>query len=204
MIEAGIGQRFREYDVARRGQRDEQIEQRILGARTDHQSIAARIGDAGTKPPRRDVAFGLAPSRIAVIEMGGEPDLALDRGDPAREPAFEIGFHRLRREIHRQVQRRPWDGGIAHGRQAFGDKRAAPDARLGKAALPRLVIGARDGGEIDAESFRQRAVRRQLLPAMQSPACDIRGQGLDDALINRAASVGERRDPIHTIILSSH
>ena len=162
------------------------------------------IGDAGAQPPCGDVAFGFASSRLAVIEMRGESDLALDRGNPAREPAFEIGFHRLRRQIHREVQRRLHGSGMPHGRQAFGDKRAAPDARFGKPALPRFMVGARDGGEIDAERFRQRTVGRQLLPAMQAPAGDIRGQRLDDALVDRTVAVSECRGPVHTISLSAY
>jgi hypothetical protein len=45
-------------------------------------------------------------------------------------------------------------------RHAFGDERAATDACFREAALSRFGIGARDGGEVDAERFRQRAMGR--------------------------------------------
>ena len=59
---AGIGQGFGEHHISRRGKRNEQIEERILGARTDHHTVTARVGDAGTQP--------LGGSRSASVPPG--------------------------------------------------------------------------------------------------------------------------------------
>jgi hypothetical protein len=48
--------------------------------------------------------------------MGRKSDLSLDRSNAPHEPPFQIGFHRLRRKIHRKVKRRLWRSGMTNVR----------------------------------------------------------------------------------------
>ena len=85
--------------------------------------------------------------------------------------------------------------------RALGDEGPLPDARLGEAAAARLVVGARDGGEVDAQRPGERPMGRQPFAAMQAPRGYIGAERFDDAFIDRAGPVAECREPIHTILI---
>ena len=151
------------------------------GSGADHDPIPTRLGDTRTQPFGCDVAFGPASAGVAITEMGGEPDLSLDRRNAPGEPAFQVGLHRLRREIHRKVEFRAQGRGMV--RHALGDKCALPRPRFSQAAAAGLRIRPGDGREINAE---------------QTPAGHVRGQGIDDAAVEWTLAVIDRRAPIHT------
>jgi hypothetical protein len=96
----GIRQRFGENGVTRRRHRSKQIKERVLSSRADNEPITMCVGDTATEPPCSDVALGLARSCVPVSEKSGEPNLALDCGNRAREPALQVGVQRLRGKVH--------------------------------------------------------------------------------------------------------
>jgi hypothetical protein len=62
------------------------------------------IGDAGAEPSSGDAAFCIASPRFPIVEVRRESDLALEGGEASRQPVFQSGFQRLRRQIHRKVE----------------------------------------------------------------------------------------------------
>jgi hypothetical protein len=51
-FDSGISQRFRQNDIPRLCQHDEEIEQRVLSSRADHKPVALRVGHAWAQPSR--------------------------------------------------------------------------------------------------------------------------------------------------------
>ena len=96
-----------------------------------------------------------------------------------------------RRQVHRQVEFDAGRGGARRAREAFGNEGPLPDPRLGQAAPARLVVGARHGGEVDAQRPGERPMRRQPLAAMQATRGDV-GARAPRRCLHRPARAGRR------------
>ena len=148
-------------------------------------AVNGGIGDARTQPFGCDVAFGAASAGVAIAEMGGEPDFPLDR----RNAAGASSPSRLAPPSAAAA------GSIeksSSGRRAgawcdmlSARRRASPRARFSQAASAGLGIRPGDRREINSKRLRQGAMGRQLLPSTQPPAGHVRGQGVDDAAVER-------------------
>lgn len=158
-----------------------------------------RMRNAGAQPSRRDLALMYAAAGRLVVEIRRQARLRADRLQTGHDALVELRLQRMRRHVHREVDR---DGMRQIDRAAgagLGHKRSLADAGLHDAAAPRLGVGARHSGEVDAEGFCQCALGRQLLSAHQPAGGDVGLHGLDDALVARPAQLRDCRGPIHAI-----
>ncbi|GAA0028932.1 hypothetical protein BROWWM01_30640 [Bradyrhizobium ottawaense] len=163
----------------------EQVEQDRLGAGKDHELVGMRVRHPRTHPARGDVALMRAAAGRLIIEIRRQARLRADRFHPGDDALVELRLQRMRRHVHRKIDRDGMRQIDRAARAGLRHERALSDPRLHDPASPRLGVGARHRGEIDAERLCKRALRRQLLATHQPAGGDVDLHGLDDALVAR-------------------
>jgi hypothetical protein len=136
---------------------------------------------------------------MRIAEEGGKAGRGADVFQALRDAEIEIGFHRLRRQIHREIDIDRRRKISRRARRRLGNEGALAHLRIEQSAAARFAIGARHRGEIDAERIRQRPMGGKPLAAHEATAGNVGGQRIDDALEHRALPFPECREPIHAI-----
>ncbi len=198
-LDAGEGEGFRQHDVAGPREMGEQVEQDRLRAGKDHEPVGMRMRHARAHPARGDLALMRAAAGRLVIQECGQARLRANGFEAGDDALVELRFERMRRHVHREVDRDRMRQVDRAARAGLRHERALADAGLHDAAAPRLGVGARHRGQVDAERFCKRALRRQLLAPHQPAGGDVGLHGLDDALVARPAQLRDCRGPIHAI-----
>ena len=194
-----IGEGFGEHHVARFRQSAQQRGKRRLRSPADDEAIGFEVGKARPHPCRCNRTFIVAAAGRTVGEVARKPDFARQRGNSPRHPPFDVRLGGLRRQVHGQIDFRARERRQASLAGTLGDERSLSHPRLRQPAAPRFGIGARHGGEIDVERFRESAMGRKNLASPQAATANVRCESLDDPQIDRAGAVLDCRGPIHTI-----
>ena len=151
---------------------------------------------APSEPCRGRFLIGAAAAEALVAQQADE--VAGDVGEPLTHADHEIGVGRFRRQVHRQVDDVALLSRTSRAPRRLGaaDEGALADARIDEAATLRLDVAAGDCGEVDREPLGQRALRRQPVPARQSPALHVVGDDVGDREIARLGAVGKIGKPV--------
>jgi hypothetical protein len=199
-LHAREGQRFGQHDISGRRPRQQRIEQDRLVAGIDDQALRPRRRNTASQPLGRNLALVVAAAGRLVVQERAESGFFLDRLEALCDVQIEIGFQRLRRNVHREVDLDRVRHALLGAQRRFGNEGAAPDLRRNEAAPARFAIGARHSGQIEPQGARQRAMRRDLLPALEPAGRDVGRQRVDDAFEGGARPFRKCREPIHTIL----
>jgi hypothetical protein len=192
---AGIGEALRQDHIAGFGDEAEDAEQRGMRARCDEQAILRRHQRAAAEPVRGGVLVGLHAAKTLVTHQRDK--IAPDRFEAVLHAVQQLRIVGLGRQVHREVDdlRMARHRGV-HAPRRFAHEGAASDMGFDQAALLRLEIAARDGGEIDVEAAGKLALWRQPIGSGETAAANVLGDGIGDGEVARLVAQREVRRPV--------
>ncbi|MCY1233787.1 hypothetical protein D9M72_463440 [compost metagenome] len=175
--DARIGQRLGHDRIARPGPGQDHGGQRGLRAGAHHQPRGVHPPEDRRQPerPGRAVRSAAAAKLVGHQQVRVAAQQNLVQATP--QQVLEIHARRRRRDVHAHVD---------HPRQfraRRGDEGAKRAPGLDQLAPPGLVIGARDGGQVDAEGLRQAALRRHPIAGHEPSFADCPFDEIDDLQI---------------------